>query len=346
MALLTDFSPIQKTLEHAPVQVSFAIAAFNCADTLSETLDSLLDQSYPFWEAIIVTDGAKDATAQVAAKYAANDNRFRVLSKPRAGLSVARNAAVNEAQYDWIACLDGGDLVLPDYLEQMTAAISEDASVDAVCCEFARYYEIDGAKIAQPLLFEPNDFFLAAAQTRPIGSNAIVVRKSLVIENGMFDPKLQVCSDWDLWQRIARTGFQLHQIHEPLALERMRSDSQASSGLAFLTEAIAIVDRGHNADPRVPYPAAQFAAGVSPTGLDTRKIIMACSAAGMILGAGGDAIGVFNELVGVKPSGLDPEAVANAIYDAALLPTASEPQGWQDLMPKISDNVQRIPESA
>ena len=74
------------------VALSVVIPAHNAAKTLAETLDSLLAQSRSDWQAIIVDDGATDATREIAAGYVARDHRFHLLSdgRPCEGVSAAR----------------------------------------------------------------------------------------------------------------------------------------------------------------------------------------------------------------------------------------------------------------
>ncbi len=74
--------------------VSVIIPCFNQGNFLSESLDSVLTQTYPHWECIIVNDGSPDNTDDIAQLYCNKDKRFRYLQKKNGGLSSARNAGL------------------------------------------------------------------------------------------------------------------------------------------------------------------------------------------------------------------------------------------------------------
>ena len=83
--------------------------AYDAETTLSEALESLLAQTYSAWEAIVVDDGSTDRTAEIAAMFAARDERLRVVRQPNAGESAARNAGAAIAKSDWLVFLDADD---------------------------------------------------------------------------------------------------------------------------------------------------------------------------------------------------------------------------------------------
>ena len=85
---------------------------FNAAATLGQTLDSLLEQRFTDWEALVIDDGSSDATVEVAQRLAAADSRIRVLSQAHRGASSARNAGVAESSSEFVAFLDDDDLRL------------------------------------------------------------------------------------------------------------------------------------------------------------------------------------------------------------------------------------------
>lgn len=89
------------------------VPAYNRAGSLREALDSVLAQSCPDWECIIVDDGSTDGTPELAAGYVRRDPRFRYHRQENAGAVVARNAGIRLAQGSWIAFLDSDDKLLP-----------------------------------------------------------------------------------------------------------------------------------------------------------------------------------------------------------------------------------------
>ena len=88
---------------------SIIIPVYNVAPYLRECLDSVLVQTIADWEAICVDDGSSDGSGAILDEYAAKDKRFRVIHQENAGVSAARNRALQVALGEWITFLDGDD---------------------------------------------------------------------------------------------------------------------------------------------------------------------------------------------------------------------------------------------
>ncbi|GAB4137044.1 MAG: hypothetical protein Kow0040_23410 [Thermogutta sp.] len=109
--------------------VSVVIPAWNAARYLPETLRSVLSQTRPPEEIIVVDDGSTDDSAVVAERFGPT---VRVLRQENRGESVARNRGIEAAHGDWIAFLDADDLWHPDKLAKQLAAVRSDPAVDCV----------------------------------------------------------------------------------------------------------------------------------------------------------------------------------------------------------------------
>ena len=97
--------------------ISVIIPAYNAAAFLNCCLDSLLAQSFPDWEAICVDDGSTDGTAALLEHYAARDSRFRVVHQANAGVSAARNNALEQARGTFLLFVDSDDSLHPQTME-------------------------------------------------------------------------------------------------------------------------------------------------------------------------------------------------------------------------------------
>jgi glycosyltransferase involved in cell wall biosynthesis len=117
--------------------VSVVIPAYNAAEFLAEALESVLAQTRPAREIVVVDDGSTDDTAAVASRYAP---RVTVISQRNKGESAARNLALSQVSGDWVAWLDADDIWEPTKLEAQTARVDE-AAADLVCvfCGFSRF---------------------------------------------------------------------------------------------------------------------------------------------------------------------------------------------------------------
>ncbi|MBQ0010473.1 MAG: glycosyltransferase family 2 protein, partial [Ruminococcus sp.] len=97
--------------------VSVIMPSYNTADYIAESIRSVLAQTYPYWELIIVDDCSSDQTDEVVASF--DDCRIRYFKNEKnSGAAVSRNRALREARGKWIAFLDSDDLWMPDKLEK------------------------------------------------------------------------------------------------------------------------------------------------------------------------------------------------------------------------------------
>lgn len=117
---------------------SIIIPIYNEETYLREAIDSVLAQTVSDWELLLVDDGSTDNSFAICADYAAMDKRIRVLRQPNRGLSAARNAGLAAAKGEWIAFLDGDDLLPPAALETYFAHTE---NADAVIAAFERFPE-------------------------------------------------------------------------------------------------------------------------------------------------------------------------------------------------------------
>jgi glycosyltransferase involved in cell wall biosynthesis len=122
-------------------RVSVVIPSYNSSAFLAEALDSVLAQSRPPYEVIVVDDGSTDEIKEVLAPYA---NRIIVLQQENKGLSVARNNGFARATGDWVALLDADDVWRPDKLARQLDGVAGDASVVCIHSNFYTFgYETE-----------------------------------------------------------------------------------------------------------------------------------------------------------------------------------------------------------
>lgn len=121
------------------MKFSIIIPVYNVERWLGPCLDSVMSQSYTDWEAICVDDGSTDGSGAILDEYAARDSRFRVIHQANAGVSAARNAALEMMSGDWLLFLDGDDVFNPITLEACSRAILTDDHIDLVKFYFKRF---------------------------------------------------------------------------------------------------------------------------------------------------------------------------------------------------------------
>lgn len=244
-------------------RTSVVIAARDAAGTIAETLDSLLAQSVPDWEALVVDDASNDATAAISAEYAARDSRFRVLQSDGAGASGARNKGIASARGERILFLDSDDWVDRSFLARMNAALDLGPSAVAAYCNCCRVMP-DGSET--PVPYDPaiqDNAFERFARTCATFIHSVLVLKSAVAQVGGFETSLRTCEDWDLWQRIARCGGKWIHVDEKLSYYRTSDRSLTQDVERMLADAQLVIARGFSNDDRVSEPAPAHRAGAS-----------------------------------------------------------------------------------
>jgi glycosyltransferase involved in cell wall biosynthesis len=103
----------------AAPKMSVIVPCYNAQSTIADTLQSVADQSFADWEAIILDDGSTDDSAAIAEVLVTRDRRMRVVRRPNSGVSVTRNAGAAAARGPTLAFLDADDRWHPAYLQRM-----------------------------------------------------------------------------------------------------------------------------------------------------------------------------------------------------------------------------------
>ena len=106
--------------------ISVIVPVYHAEEKLTPCIESILYQTYPEIELILVDDGSTQADAAICDAYAASDQRVRVIHQNNSGVSAARNAGLDAAKGEYIFMIDSDDRLLPDVLEQMKNALDSD----------------------------------------------------------------------------------------------------------------------------------------------------------------------------------------------------------------------------
>lgn len=163
--------------------ISVIIPVYKVEAYLTACVESVLAQTYPNIEIILVDDGSPDGCPAICDAFAARDSRIRVLHKENGGLSSARNAGIDMAGGDYLALLDSDDLWSPRFLERLFRAIQETEADFAVCLfqSFQNEQEIRNAIAAKTLCFSQADAFECLFDHRNenmvVAPNKLYVRK-------------------------------------------------------------------------------------------------------------------------------------------------------------------------
>jgi glycosyltransferase involved in cell wall biosynthesis len=219
-----------RTTNTEAAAVSVVIPAYNSAHHISETLESVYDQSYRPREIIVVDDGSTDDTRAILEKY---HDRVVYIYQKNAGEPAARNTGIRRASGDFIAFLDADDLWLPNKLRLQMDYFDKHPEVALVYTDMKQFDEngIVHESIKEWLEMSPPSGYVFPqlfAETL-FGSGTVVFRKSCVEKAGFFDESFFVGSDYEMWLRMAR-HFQFGYVDEPLMMYRHHA-SMATRGL-------------------------------------------------------------------------------------------------------------------
>ena len=127
---------VDKDMHHA--RISVIIPAYNAAATIVEAVQSVLAQTWPGVECIVINDGSTDDTMVVLAPWR---DRITCIEKANGGFASARNAGMKAASGEWIAWLDADDVFEPDKLARQMALVAVRPELALVCSDFSMFDE-------------------------------------------------------------------------------------------------------------------------------------------------------------------------------------------------------------
>src|ERR1700722_4973609 len=201
-----------RTVAGGRLEVAAIIPAYNSAHWLRPCIESILGQTYPITEIIVVDDGSQDNTKEVVESYG---NAVRYYWRPNGGLSAARNTGVEQTTSPWIAFLDADDRWTPRKIELQVRAL--EANPQAVLC-YTRMVLVspDGAQQVGELT-PPDRLWPILRYANQIAPSTVVMSRDAFLRAGRFDEELKACEDWDLWFRLGRQS-EMVAVDEPVTL--------------------------------------------------------------------------------------------------------------------------------
>lgn len=240
-------------------RLTFIVPAFNSAATLRDTLESLQHQTMQEWHAIVVNDGSTDNTLAIARHFA--DPRIRIVSQENRGLAGARNTGLRRAwdEADPQGCpvcfLDADDTIAPTYAHAMLDRLH---GHDAVACAFEF---MDSAN--QPLgwtirparhdatierLIETNSFAVTCVVRLAALRELATLPSPPAREHSIFDERLRVLEDWDLWLRATSNGLRwATAVEKPLFRYRCGAGLSRNTELMWST-GVGVISNAHAPD--------------------------------------------------------------------------------------------------
>ncbi len=192
-------APNGATTGAGPATVSVVIPAHDAAGSLGRALSSVLAQTKPPEEIIVVDDGSKDATAAVAGSFGP---RVRVLSRTCGGPSAARNAGIDAATGRFVAFLDADDEWHPDKLAAQLEVLGRRPEAVLVATDWSRELTDDVPGSTDESDWTTRDLMVL----NRFQTSTVLLERGVALSAGGFDPAADGAEDWDLWLRASRHG--------------------------------------------------------------------------------------------------------------------------------------------
>jgi len=300
----------------API-VSVVIATRNRCRMLPGAIQSVLAQTLPDVEVVVVDDGSEDDTPKVCTMLANGDPRVVVLRITHSGRSAARNYGLARARGAWLSFLDDDDLLVPSFVEKMLRLAS--ASATPCACEAWLFDDASAGSVAPlDLLAAPERHGLRPVHKSALGGtatmadliaasilplNTVLAPTDLVRALGGFRKGLEHCEDYDLWLRLMAHTGPWPLLHERLAFIRCHP-SQTTHEIGKMARAAAeIIAATLQAHP-------ELIAAVGRSRLRRRIAFLHREAAYAALLAGDGVSARRSALASLRSWGLDPKAWA------------------------------------
>ena len=183
------------------MRVSAVIPCYNYGKYLARAIDSILAQTHPVAEIIVVDDGSSDNTREIATSFG---DRVRYIFQENRGRAAARNHGIREATGDWIALLDADDWWLPNKIELQVQALAQRPGAVLVYTG-VRCEDPDGGVIVYRAT-DPRRLWPALRYFNGVtgSASAALIRRDALMAVSGFNESLRDCEDWDCWVRLAR----------------------------------------------------------------------------------------------------------------------------------------------
>jgi glycosyltransferase involved in cell wall biosynthesis len=241
--------------------VTIAIPAYS-PRYISQTIESILAQSFQDFEIVVVNDGSPETEAleRVLAPYR---SRIRYITQENAGGAAARNTAVQQARAPLIVNLDHDDLLYPDHLGTQVRFMLENPAVDAryVNLEYFGGSSLDGTCWMDHYPSDGEVSFLSVLSGRTCPANpGSIIRRDSLLRVGLYDPQVDSWDDFDMWLRILHAGGKMAYHKQPLVRYRVHGENVSLRHLYYMESAARVLDKVEERMQLSPEEAAALAA--------------------------------------------------------------------------------------
>jgi glycosyltransferase involved in cell wall biosynthesis len=185
-------------------KVSVIIPSYNKSNYITKTLDSLINQDFNAWEAIVVDDGSTDNSIQIIQRYTKKDKRIFFYSReilPK-GASTCRNIGIKKSQSEYIIFLDADDLLTTNTLKQRVNLVDKNPEMDFLVFPLGHFYKHIGDCSKIQIANEKDNHFLQfLSYNYQWHTSSLIWHKSFLFYLGLFDEEYPRLQDIELHTR-------------------------------------------------------------------------------------------------------------------------------------------------
>ena len=317
-------------------RVSVIIPTYNRSKLLRVAVESVLAQTYPNIEVIVVDDGSTDDMAAVAAQYG---GRVTYLKQPNQDVAAARNTGIRAASGEYLSFLDDDDLILPTKIERQVQVLASCSEAGLVHCRYY-YANEDGNYLYKVGLLPEGEVLQKLVCKNFVWVGAPLIRRQCFEQVELFDEEIPaICADWDMWLRMAQAGYRFACVQEPLGVYRIHRAAMMSDAAVLERGMFAVLDKVFS---NLQSPAEVAALKEQVYG----RIRFWISCRYYAAGQWDDARRNLTAALALRPQPLkQPKELSRLLGNQALSPRVGDPfqfvTGVLDHLPACADGLQR-----
>lgn len=221
--------------------ISVIIPAFNYAHLVEETIQSVIAQSYSYWEIWVIDDGSTDATKATIQEIARREPRVKYYYQENRGLPVARNTGFQLSKGKYIQFLDADDLIHKSKFSEQIEIMESDPTID-VCYTNFRWFRdtLDNLTPRYGVNLELSenpfeDFLLRWDNELIIPIHAALFRRDIWHDSQPFNEQLRAKEDWFMWCTLARNGKKFFFYNQDYAYYRLHGQNMCADLIHMTT---------------------------------------------------------------------------------------------------------------
>ena len=209
--------------------VSIIMPVYNGEDYLPDAVESILKQTYPHWELLLIDDGSTDQSQALARAYGERDKRISCISLPQnGGVARARNAGIKQARGRFIAFCDSDDSWLPEKLEkQIVYMKGHEAAIS--CTSYCRYSKESEKATRAHLVTPPLEVdYSRLLEGNSLGCLTVMIDTHYIAKSKIAFRQIHH-EDYALWLDLLRQGWKAYGLQEDLASYHVHKQSLSAN---------------------------------------------------------------------------------------------------------------------